>query len=102
MSIVDDVTAAATEVAQAATAELRAQAVLMGLPRELAKTVSLEWDGATFVATSSNPRMYNAEYGDGTAPVRSPIRKALNRMRPALTAQLQQRIDAVAVPQGRF
>ena len=99
MSVVEDVHGIADAVAVAHTPLLQRSAVTLGLPAELAPTLYLAWDGYTFVAKSDDDRMFDAEFGDGTQPARTPIRKALNQIRPLLTKQMTEQVDAVAVPE---
>lgn len=98
MSVVDDVQTAAQALAAERSPQLRAMAVTYGLPRNLAESVRLVWDGKTFRAESDDKRMFLAEYGDGKQPARTPLRKALNALEPVLTKALADRVDQVVLP----
>lgn len=66
-----------------------------GMPRDVASTVRLRWDGQSFSLTSERD-LTQYEYGDGLGPAPRPIHKATNRLMADLEKAVTERLLADA------
>lgn len=104
MAVAADLTAIAVKVAEQERSTLIGMAQGFGLPLQIAQSLWLEWDGTTFRARSSDPRLQEYEYGDGMRPPRAPVRKTMNRLQPLLIEAMEAEIDEAEflLPEVRF
>lgn len=83
--------AVADEIATELEPVLQGYAREFGLPDDLASTLRLVWNGATYdVQTSAD--LGNHEYGDGKGPAPRPVFKAMNRLHADIEQSLQDRL----------
>lgn len=88
MAVADEIVAELEPVLQGYAREF-------GLPGEIASTLRLHWNGASYgVQTTADLGVH--EYGDGKGPAPRPVFKAMNRLHADIEQRLQDRLLAEA------
>ena len=95
VDVVESVDAVGHQAAVDGLDWLRSMTISFGLPVQIAQTLQLTWNGATFRATSSHPGLKDYEYGDGKRPPLAPVRKSMTRLEPRLLELMEQRLESV-------
>ena len=83
--------AVADEIATELEPVLQGYAREFGLPDELAKSLRLHWNGASYDVQSEHDLGVH-EYGDGRGPAPRPVFKAMNRLHADIEQRLEDRL----------